>query len=321
MANLKVLNTPPKKKTRTTVDTILITPELVKKWLNPPFQRPLRINEKVRALATTVTEAGGVIPGVITLGVMNGETYLLDGQHRREAFLLSECAEGYTDIRRHYFESIAEMGEEFVNLNSQLVRMRPDDMLRGLEGSYPAIGALRKACPFVGYDQIRRGAGSPILSMSAVLRCWTGATADVPKGTSESASHLGQSLTGDVAKECAEFLTLAEKAWGRDPEYHRLWGGLNLTLCMWFYRRTVLSAYSAKSARLTREQFGRCLMSLSANSAYLEWLTGRMLSDRDRSPGYGRIKIIFVKRLFEDMGKKAILPAPAWVSHHGRGGQ
>ena len=51
---------------------------------------------------------------------------------------------------------MAEMGDAFVALNSRLVNMRPDDILRGLEGSIPALQEIRASCPFVGYDQIRQ---------------------------------------------------------------------------------------------------------------------------------------------------------------------
>lgn len=74
------------------------------------------------------------------------------------------------------------------------------------------------------------------------------------------------------------------------------WGGLNLTPTMWLYRRMVITTYSPRTPRLTKEQFKNSLMSLSASGDYVEWLVGLQLSDRDRSPGYNRIKAIFAKR-------------------------
>lgn len=319
-SSLKIVKgtTKPQRQTHTTVDTIIVTPESIQNWKNPPFQRPLRINDKVRALSEQIKVDGGVIPGVITIGVLERERYLLDGQHRREAFLMSGCQEGFLDVRVHHFESMADMGEEFVQLNSQLVRMRPDDMLRGLEGTSAGLTYIRQTCRFVGYDMIRRNEKSPLVSMSALLRCWFGASAEVPSSSGMSAAARAQALTLDEAKVCCDFMLIAEKAWGRDPEYQRLWGALNLTLCMWLYRRMVITQYSPKTPKLTKDMFTKCLMSLSASSDYIEWLLGRQLSDRDRSPCYMRIKNIFVKRLEIETGKKSMMPSPSWASHSGR---
>lgn len=305
----------PQKATHTTVDTIVVTPEIMKGWKNPPFQRPLRVNDKVRALSERIKLDGGVLPGVITLGVLSREKYLLDGQHRREAYLLSGCEEGFTDVRLHHFDTMADMGEEFVNLNSALVRLRPDDILRGLEGSLEGLTTIRRRCPFVGYDFIRRGEKSPILSMAMVLRSWFGSAPDVPTSSGDSAQARAVALSVTDAEACCEFLLTAERAWGREAQYARLWGTLNLTLCAWIYRRTVLTQYSPKSARLTKDLFKNCLMSLSASDNFIDWLLGRQLSERDRSPAYGRIKSIFVKRIEVETGTKPQMPAPAWSSH------
>ena len=157
--------TPFEKKTRTVVDTILVTPEKVRAWKHPLFQRQLRENRKVLALAEQLKTDGGVWPGIVTLGVFEGQTYLIDGQHRAHAFVMSGLAEGYTDVRIHYFNSIADMGDEFVKLNSQLVLLRPDDILRGLEASMPTLARIREQCPFIGYDFVRRSEKAPLVSM------------------------------------------------------------------------------------------------------------------------------------------------------------
>ncbi len=309
------------KRTRTVVDTVMVTPDIINKWLSPPFQRPIKENERVREVAEELKADGGVFPGIITLGILGGETYLLDGQHRRLAFQLSGLKEGYTDVRTHYCETMAEMGEEFVRLNSQLVRMRPDDILRGLEESNPPMSYLRAQCPFVGYDMVRHGsANCAMVSMSALLRCWKGSEGDVPSttgGTAFSASRLGPSLSMEEAHKLAEFMKLFYEAIGRDQEYNRLWGNLNIILCMWLYRNIVLSVYSKKSPKIPREMFKKCLMSLSASGTYLDWLLGRQLGERDRSPAYAKIKSIFARRILEETGKAPFMPAPAWA--HGGG--
>ena len=174
------------KSSRRTMETLIFSVAEVSGWLLPPFQRPLRVNEKVRALSETIKEDGGVIPGILTLGKLTGEKrmWLVDGQHRIEAFKLSGLAECICDARLCQFDTMAEMAEEFVELNSALVKMRPDDILRGLEGTIPALQIIRQGCAFVGYDQIRRNnTSAPILSMSALLRCWVGASTDTPTST------------------------------------------------------------------------------------------------------------------------------------------
>ena len=304
------------KATRTRVDTILVTPQSIGEWALPPFQRPLNVNEKVRALALQIKDDDGVIPGVLTIGMLDRKRYLLDGQHRREAFLLSGCVEGYTDVRYAEFDTMAEMGVEFVNLQSQLVRMRPDDVLRGLEASVEGLAIVREKCPFVGYDQVRRnGKSGAVLSMSAALRCWSMSAAEVPTGSGDSAAHVAQKFTVDDAREMVLFLNVAFKAWGRDSEYWRLWANLNLLICMWVYRRTVITQWSPRTPKLTRDQFMGALMALSADSTYLSWLIGRNVGERDRSPCYQRIKSLMVRRISEEMGKKIVFPAPPWASH------
>lgn len=307
------------KVTHTALDTIEVTMKLLDSWKLPPFQRPLRVNGKVVEVSEVIKRDDGIIPGVITIGIIRGDDarYVIDGQHRREAFRLSECQVGYVDVRYRHFADMAEMGEEFVNINSKIVNMKPDDILRGLEPSHDGLAKIRRRAPYVGYDQIRRSEKSPLLSMSALLRCWFGSQPEAPATTGTSAMTLVRSLSVDEADQCVAFLDLAFTAFGRDPENARLWGNLNLCLCAWLYRRLVITPYSPRTPKNTREQFTKCLMSLAADATYNEWLVGRQLRERDRSPAYRRVKDTFAKRLEADLGKKVVLPAPAWASHSG----
>ena len=302
------------KRTHTTVDTILVTPERIAQWKLPPGQRPLKENAKVRALAEDIKRDGGVIPGILTIGICDGAHWKIDGQHRLHAFVLSGLKEGYADVRFFHAETMADINREFVELNSKLVTMRPDDFLRGLEGSISALAEIRRACPFVGYDQIRRGTVGPIVSMSSALRCWRGSGMETPTGqvNGMSAVDLAQSLTPDDVTSLTDFLNLAQAAFGRDPQYQRLWTALNMVLCMWMYRKLVLSQYSTKTPRIDGPMFKKCLMSVSADSAYQDWLLGRNMGERDRSPAYGRLKAIFSKRLEAELKRKVQLPAPEW---------
>ena len=315
-AKIIPLKTKPQKATHTTVDTIEFTQEKAQSWPIPPFQRQLRVNEKVRALAEEIKSNGGVTPGVVTFGTFNHRSFLLDGQHRREAFVLSGMPIGYADVRTCHFDSMAEMGEEFVRLNSRLVSMRPDDILRGLEESIPSLTRIRHDCPFVGYDSIRRSDKSPVLSMSLTLRGWNNATPETPSSRAEAAISIAQQLTPQETDHLIQFLTIAVTAWGRDEEYARLWGGLNLVMSMWLFRHVVLYPSQSKLSRATKLNaalFQKCMMSLSADSKYVDWLRGRRLSEKDRGPCYGQIKSIFARRIFEETKRKAMFPSPAWA--------
>lgn len=310
------------KAARTKTEAVILTPDAVKAWKAPHFQRPLRVNAKVMEVVEMLKSEPLLpqLPGVLTLGLFEGQKYLIDGQHRVEAFKLSELPEVYAEIRVRICETYGEMSEEYVELNSKLVAMRPDDFLRGMEDYSRGLAKLRRACPFVGYDMIRRGSGanSPVLSMSVLLRCWFASGGDVPASTSTSAIALAGLLTDEEADRVILFLDTAFPAWGHDQEYFRLWGALNLTLSMWLWRNTVLTGYSQKSARLTPAQFGKCLMALSADGTYLDWLVGRLLSERDRSPCYSRVRALFVKRIEADRpGVKILMPGPSWA--HGGG--
>lgn len=303
------------------MDTLIITPAMVNTWKLPPFQRPLRINDKVRAVTEQIKK-DETIEGVLTLGKLKADAayFIVDGQHRIEAFKLAGIPEAIVDVRVVSFDSLAEMADEFVHLNSSLVKMRPDDILRGLENSTPALKAIRKSCEFVGYDQIRRSGSGPIVSMSALLRCWNSASYETPAGSNSNlgAAALAQTIDGLSIQNLIAFLATAHAAWGRDPENYRLWGNLNMALCMWLWNRLVIDRDRAGNKRyciLTITSFKHCLMSVSADNDYLAWLPGRTLSDRDRSPCFTRIKAIFVKRLAsENNGKKLMLPQPAWAS-------
>ncbi len=307
------------------MDTLILTLQMISAWKLPPFQRPLTLNDKVRSVIEIIKKTE-VIEGVITLGILRNETalYLVDGQHRIEAFKLSEMPEVIADVRIMRFQTIADMADEFLRLNSSLVRMRPDDLLRAMEESTPMLKQIRKACDFVGYDKIRRGtSGSgPVVGMSALVRCWTSSGYETPSSgnTHGGAMRLVESIDQTSMQNLIAFLATAHSAWGRDPEYYRLWSNLNMTLCMWLWNRLVIDRDRSGAKRystLNIPEFKKCLMSLSANSDYVEWLTGRNLTDRDRSPCYNRIKSIFSRRMVEDgkEGGKRQLPSPAWASN------
>lgn len=304
-------STEAEKATRTTVDTIIVTPALARGWKLPSFQRELKINKKLLEISAEI-KTTQVIPGMLTLGVIDKTLYLLDGQHRREAFLLADIPEAFADVRYAHFETEAKMADEFIKVNSRIVNMTPDDILRGLEKSNAHLAKIRRTCPFVGYAQVRRSEKTPVMSMSSLVRCWFGSAPECPTVGGMSASDVADHLSGEEADTLISFCELAFKAWGKDVAHHRLWGNLNLAICMWMYRRLVITPYSVSTKKISKELFLKCLMSLAANEEYCSWLVGRNLKERDRSPTYQRIKSMFARRIEDETGNKPRLPAPSW---------
>lgn len=323
--NLKIVKptTEAERQTRTTMDCWSFSVESAREWKLPPFQRGLRVGSKVQDVAQQIAASGGVLPGVICIGVLEGERFLVDGQHRREAFFMA-CEivrakglpdlTGFADVRIAHFSSMAEMADEFARLNSHLVAMRPDDMLRALESSCAEMAKVRRGCPFIGYDQIRRGDRSPVVSMSAALRTWVGSRHDVPHSSGTSAAEMARELSEEESSGMVRFFSCGHQAWGGDRAYHKMWSSLNLIVCAWIYRRIVLSAYSQKTEQIGDREFAACLMQLSADSTYGQWLVGRHLSSRDLGPAYLRVKNLFAIRLEHDSGRRHYLPQPAWAS-------
>lgn len=308
------------KQVRSVMETMIQTRAEVQAWQVPSFQRPIRINDKVRTLAEMLKSNGGIVPGIITLGRVEGDKtiWIPDGLHRREAFLLSDLPECIMDVRLCSFANIPEMAREFVDLNSKLVNMRPDDILRGLESCIRSLKMIREACPFVGYDNIRRNDNSaPILSMSSVLRCWQHSGFEAPHSGGSSALQLAEELEEVQTFELIKFLAVARSAWGNEEQNYRLWSALNLTMCMWIWRRMVVDKDRTGTKRyisMSEDQFRKCLMALSADGMYSDWLIGRKMGDRDRVPCFSRIRACFVKRLQQDTTKKVNFIQPSWAS-------
>jgi len=319
MPGVKELPASTPKAMKSVMDTLLITPAGIERWKIPPFQREKRITTKVKELSETIKTDGGVVPGTITLGKFQGATFLVDGQHRMEAFKMSGLPEGYADVRIMHFDTMGGMANEFVTLNSPLVRMRNDDILRGLEATNEHLATIRRRCPFIGYDHVRTGSSKVVLSMAPTIRCWFGSALPTPT-TGPSSADAANMLTETETRRICHVLSVCHQAWGSDPNNYRLWSGLNLALVFWLWRRVVLcedaehkrSKGGVPWTTLTPDHFMKCLMSLSADAHYVAWLVGRSLRERDRSACYGHIKKRFQVRLSSELGKRSTLPQPPW---------
>jgi hypothetical protein len=304
------------------METLIFGVSEMRTWKLPGFQRDVRVNQKVMEVSEELKENGGVIPGVLTLGRLGTDKtiYLVDGQHRREAFFISELKECIADVRMCSYSSMTDMAEDYVELNGKLVNMRPDDILRGLEESLPELRRVRSCCDYVTYGQVQRtNTAKAAIGMSALLRCWSMSRVDVPSRHSPRATVLAEALDAAEADRLILFMQTARSAWSDDPENYRLWNSLNLTICMWMWRRLVLDKNRGvkKSVVLSAEDFRKCLMSVSASADYMEWLVGRQIGERDRAPCYGRLKAIFVKRLSDGRDVKSpklMFPQPSWAA-------
>lgn len=311
------------------MEILVLTLEDMEKWKSWHCQRPVKETHKVKEVAQHLTTNGGIIPGIIHLGVLTAEpeiVYLLDGQHRRRsatiAFAASCDSLKFTvRLNTESFETLADMGRRYIELNTHLVTMKPDDILKGLEPSNEALQHIRRVTPFVGYTHAHRSGDSSSLSMATVLRLWASAGMETPTRRGGSAVHIADELTREydmaarpVVERLCEYLLLCKSAWTDDMQ-GGLWGALNLTLCAWLYRRMVLVTERNKTRRyatLDDKAFKACLMALSADENYAPWLVGRALSERDRSPCYGKIREIFSARLKTDGHSNTMLPLPAW---------
>ena len=127
---------------------------------------------------------------------------------------------------------------------------------------------------------------------------------------------MASEISLDDARSLSDFLNSALRAWGREFENSRLWGGLNLTLSMWLYRLLVLAPTASRGQKrfvhMTPAQFEKCLLALASASQYVDWLWGRQMGERDRAPAYRRIREAFASRMAADGLSKIKLPAPSW---------
>jgi hypothetical protein len=259
------------KEIKSTMETVLVDRNKISKWKHPPFQRPLRLNHRVLEIRDLIKQNGGIIPGVITIGVLNNtDYYLMDGQHRIDAFIKSELPESIVDIRFCRFDTMAEMGDEFVRINSAIVSMRPDDILRALEESSPALSEIRRKCPFIGYDMIRRNAKSPVVSMANALRAWLGSAADIPTRPNVTTREILERMDSVETERMCHYFGVVWDAWRNDPEYQRMWSAINVTVSAWMWRHCVISQSSPRVTRLTPQQFGQGMLALTADATYLE---------------------------------------------------
>jgi hypothetical protein len=320
------------------VDFITVSKKDTDKWEIPPeIQRPLKVNTKVIAVAQALPLTKK-LEGTITLGFWDGVVWILDGQHRLAAFILAQEKYGLADrvnILCHIevFATRAAMAARFRLLQQSLLKMSPDDGLRPMAINTPSLQILTRECPFIGFGNIQRlFQTSQTLSMSVLLRCWHGSSFESPSLSNSSMSEYALSMSEAEACECASFLKLAFQVWARIPEYARLWGILNITLCMWFYRRMVLEPASGIT-KLNPDQFRvwlgclfedplsipRAQEKMNWISPYRDWLIGKAMNIETRRIAAQQIKLRALKFLpartkHPAKVRKLKFPSAPWMS-------
>lgn len=311
---------------RSKTELLILEPDIVNEWVIPEgVQRNLHVNKHVCNLRDELLSNGGVLTSIISLGRVAGDprTFVVDGMHRLEAFKMAGIPELYVEVKTTDFDSMADLAKEFVKAQTPLVRMTPDDSLRAMANFTPALAAVKEKCSFVGYDNVRRKGGGTMLSMSAVIRTWTGSRGETPSLTSngKSAQDMAHDLDEKEVENLCRFLNLAFAVWNVNPEYFGLWANLNMCMTMWLYRTLVIEKPSTAKRYLhvSEDHFQKCLMSVSANQLYIDWLKGRQMSERDRSPCYRHLRGIFSARLRDEIGpgKHIKLPQPSWFGGRG----
>jgi hypothetical protein len=306
-------------------DAVLVTADEVETWTLPKFQRTQKDNAKVDAYREKVRVSDGCVSGgVITLGRIPGDPniYKVDGQHRLYAALTSGVIQFLLTIHIKRYADFGEMANDYIELQDSLVPMRRDDVLKAAMENKPSLQAIVTQCSFVGFDQIRRATtAQKLVSMSAVLNCWIGSDAETPGA--KSSGRVPDNLPDSEVSNLCMFLNLCYSAWGNHSEYFRLWGNLNMCMLMWMFRQLVLKNQIGIARKLTHttidaNTFRKCMVAITSDSNYYDWLYGKNMRERDRGPCYRKLRDVFVRRLNDEeikagrVVKKLKFPSPAW---------
>jgi hypothetical protein len=283
----------------------------------PPFQRPMRLKSRQLKVVAEIIRNENILPGVITLGKVENDplTYLVDGQHRIEAFNRSGIEIVTAKIDMMMFKDMNEMSLQFDRLNTPIAKMSANDRLKSMSFTNPVIHMIMEECSFVGFHHTQLGQNAAkVLQLSVALRSWKSGKSKFVGVGSHDAVIIGETISEEEAKDLIKFLKASHKAFGNDKEYFSLWGNLNLSIVAWLWIRLILERVPRVTA-ITEEDFVRCMMSLGSDNAYVPWLKGKNLSVHSRSPCYTRVKDIFAKRLREEgYDKRILFPGAEWVT-------
>lgn len=314
------LKTAAEKRSRTVSKTVILDFEDCEaSWkVVGDIQRGSSLTKKIVEVGEDIG-GSGIFPSTIYIAVWEGNQYINDGLQRfsgwRDAVSKGGPTQVAANVQWEYFpdgpDGKAKMGERFAKLQLTLKRHRPDDGLRAIQHSLPAIKLIADECPNVGFGAVQRSnSKNTSLSMAVALQSWA-SSASEQCTSSGSARDLAYRLTMDDAKKCVSFLTVARGAWGSTVEYNRLWGPVNLSVCMWLYRRMVVDPEQGVTP-LTAKQFSNCLVTLTNDtpkSTYVEWLRAKPSSAENRRMALANhIRPRFISRIRQEKIRKHSSP-------------
>ena len=160
-----------------------VTRKTIEGWAKPDFQRPVAENKNLGELAVQIQDQGWLLTAIY-LGIWMGKTYLVDGQHRMQAFIASGLEQMSVPVITKYYldgaKGLAAMCEDFLRINSHIKNPTANDMLKALEGKNSHIKEIRTNCPFVGYTHLRRTESAPILGMAQAIRALVVSRQEIP---------------------------------------------------------------------------------------------------------------------------------------------
>ncbi|CAB4131721.1 hypothetical protein UFOVP276_99 [uncultured Caudovirales phage] len=277
--------------------------------IKPDFQRDMKpVNKKLLQVDKYIA-ANHAVPGTIILGIVGDKIVIVDGRHRLSRFMLSSESKARIATRTEYADTMADLAVVYEIENSQLFSFISDDRLRSIATHSRPFAKLLRTFKDIGCNDKGK------LSATTLLKAWHLSNRGTPGPSpvlAEDVVHLLET-SSEYAELLSRFLTMCFAAWGRDKEHGSMWSSVNLALCAWLWRNTVVTPSSAKIPRITDRQFMNGLMSLATDNRYSDFIKGRRLSKRDRAPVYTRIKSIVAARLADDMSKPISLPSPDWT--------
>lgn len=304
------------------VEMRVLTQEVFESWDSPPFQRPVSVGKNVAKASLTMQDTGCIMTAIY-LGVWEGKTYIVDGQHRRVAFIGSGLDRVVAPVITKYYKDdtpgLLEMCEDFLLIQAHIKNPTANDKLRALEPMSSGLQKIRKECPFVGYGGFRCNKNSPIVSMAQVIRSMVTSGQEELGSPAKSAVVHAREMTLHEANSLTIFLKLAFEAWGRDKEHKPLWTPMNMSLCLWFFRRMLKAPSPNKDSKgdVTQQQFSNIFFELLSNRRYRSLLQansgGRLGDPEVRNPVLKELMRAIKRSLKRDKVRDYYMPDPSWA--------